>query len=171
MSDPTLKQLLADKGLSAAVQEPGVSHAMGLLLSQEYQLTESGELVLPDESKLTLKPLAELYAEAKPAAKDDEIMALCMAMEYAVAFFDHDHDHGLNDGDVIRVLEKLSLKPETSFEGVGGLLLAHLRLELSLGEYSRADVRQAVRKILRSAQRHSKGDPRGYLGFIHHLIH
>lgn len=171
MSDPELKQALQDKGFYQPVQERGVSQAVAFFSQQNVGVSELGDLALPDGSSLVLKPLSEVYSEAKSPAGEPEIMALCMAIEYAIAFFDHTHDHGLNDGDTIRVLEKLSMKPELPLSGFGGLVQAYLRLELSLGEYSRADLRQAVRKTLRSAERHTKGDPRGYLNFIHHVMH
>jgi hypothetical protein len=40
-----------------------------------------------------------------------------------------------------------------------------LRLTLSLNDYSRQEVRQAIRKIAKSVNRHKNGD-RGYLMFV-----
>lgn len=171
MSDQELIATLKEKGLTVPPQEAGVSYAMALMMEQNCGLSEEGDLEFPDESEVKLKSLNELYVETKGVSKDDEQMALSMAMEFAIAFYDHTHDHGLNDADTIRMLEKLSMKPENALEGVGGLVQSHLRLELSLGDYSRGDVRQAVRRIQRSAQRQSKEGPRGYLSYIHHLMH
>lgn len=170
MSDSDLKQLLSEKNLLVPSQQAGVSYAMALLMEKECGFVDNNQLSLPDGSTVALKSLTELYADAKPA-KDAEIDALSMVMEYAIAYYDHENDHSLRDGETIKMLEKLSMKPETALEGVGGLLQAHLRLELSLKDYSRADVRTAVRRIQRSAQRQSKGDERGYLNHIHHLMH
>ncbi|MFI5381762.1 MAG: hypothetical protein ACHRHE_20895 [Tepidisphaerales bacterium] len=46
-----------------------------------------------------------------------------------------------------------------------------LRMALSLNDYSRQDVKQAIRKILKSVDRHTKAaGQRGYLDFIHKYI-
>lgn len=170
MSDSDLKQTLLDKGLLKP-QEPGVSRAVAFLSGGDVGISEGSEISLPDNSTHALKEINEVYTEAKSAASDNEITSLCMAIEYAIAYYDHSNDHGLRDDVTIRMLEKLSMKPEMPLTGVGALVQAYLRLELSLEDYSRADVRQAVRKIQRSAQRHSKDGPRGYLDFIHHFMH
>ncbi len=170
MSDSDLKQTLSEKNLLVPSQQSGVSYAMALLMEKECGLADPNTLSLPDGSQVTLKGLTELYVEAKPA-KDSEIDALAMVMEYAIAHYDHHHDHGLRDAETIKMLDKLSMKPEVALDGVGAVVQAHLRLELSLKDYSRADVRTAVRRIQRSAQRNSKGNERGYLNHIHHLMH
>lgn len=170
MSDSDLKQQLLDKGLLQP-QAPGVSRAIAFLSGDDVGISEAGELALPGDERYALKAIGELYAEAKSPGGENEQMALTMAIEYAIAFFDHHNDHGLRDDETIRILEKLSMKPETALSGFGALIQAYLRLELSLDDYSRADLRQAVRRALRSAQRHSKGDPRGYLNHIHHVMH
>lgn len=171
MSDSELRQALSDKGLPPAEQQPGVSHAIALLSQDNLAVSEDGVIGLSDETDLELKPLSELYVEAKSPAGDKEQEALMMAIEYAIAFYDHAHEHGLRDDEAIRLLEKLSMKPEVALSGVGGFVQTYLRLELSLGDYSRADVRQALRRIQKTATRHSKGDPRGYLNHIHHFVH
>lgn len=171
MPDQILLNTLNEKNLIVPAQEEGVSSAMALMMEQNIGLSEDAELEFPDESTYQLQSLSELYIANKADAKEAEINALCMAVEFAIAFYDHEHDHGLTDDETIAMLEKLSFKPENPQIEVGGLAQSHLRLELSLTPYSRGDVRQAMRRILRSAQRQSKEGPRGYLNYIHHLMH
>ena len=94
-----------------------------------------------------------------------------MTLEYALAKEDHQSGHKLLDSEAIEILERLSMKPEPELQGLGAILQGWLRLELSLQDYSRAELRQALRRCLRSAQREHKKGPREYLGLIHHHIH
>lgn len=171
MSDSELKQTLLDKGMLAP-QEPGVSRAVAFITQDSIGVSEDGVIGLPDDTDIELKPLSELYVEAKSPASDSQQNALMMALEYAIASYDHAHDHGLRDDETIRMLEKLAMKPEVTLSGAGGFVQTYLRLELSLDDYSRGDVRQALRRSQKNAERQSKGGSgRDYLNHIHHVMH
>lgn len=143
--------------------------------SQTLQLFEAGAhlhgfaLHVPNQEHYTLKTVAELVDD-KVAAKDAAIDALCTTVEFAIASYDHEHGHSINDSDVAGELEKLAFKPESHLESpVGQQIEAWLRVELSLGGYSRSDVRTALRRLHRMAKKYGSG--RDYLNHIHHLVH
>ncbi|MBF2054920.1 MAG: hypothetical protein IGS03_15850 [Candidatus Sericytochromatia bacterium] len=172
MSDATLIAELSSRELLNPPQEIGMSHAMTFLTRRGIDLASADKLSLPDGSDLPLQPLNALYSEARQPDQEARLVAISMAVEFAIAFADHDSGHALQDPEVIALLDKLTMKPETLQPGLGERIQAHLRLELSLADYSRSDVRTALRRCLRSAQRYHKSEgPRGYLSFIHHLIH
>lgn len=115
-----------------------------------------------------LKALRDLYAPSTSKAKSaDEMLSILHAIESAIKRHYESHKE-LADAAVILALENLAVKPE--YEGVDEMTNAisnSLRLHLSMQSYSRDEVRQAVRKILASAQRHNKhSGRRGYLEFI-----
>ena len=115
-----------------------------------------------------LKALKDLYAPASGMAKSpDDMLSLLHAIEGALKRYYQEHRE-LTDAAVILTLENLAVKPE--YEGadeVAREVVSMLRLQLSTNNYSRDEVRQAIRKILASAQRHNKhSGRRGYLQFI-----
>jgi hypothetical protein len=65
-------------------------------------------------------------------------------------------------------LDKLAIKPETvSADPVIKRINRDLRMLLSMNDYSRHEVKMAVRKILASVKRHrAAAGTRGYLDFI-----
>ena len=77
-------------------------------------------------------------------------------------------DGRLNDGTVTLALNRLSMSPDEPTEDpLIRRIQFGLRMNLSLNNYSRQEVRQAIRKIGKSAERHSEGGRgRGYLNFI-----
>ncbi|HZL38166.1 MAG TPA: hypothetical protein VFC78_22815 [Tepidisphaeraceae bacterium] len=78
------------------------------------------------------------------------------------------HDPSLTDGEVSLVLEQLSMDPcAMGDDPLAGAIRLNLRMLLSLNDYSRQEVKMAIRKIAKSVQRHTRtGGPRGYLQFI-----
>lgn len=172
MSDTLLIEQLNTRQLLSPPREIGMSHAMTFLLQQGAELPASDQLQLKNGETLPLQPFNTLYTEVSQPDLEARLVALCMATEFAIAFADHASEHSLQDPEVIVCLEQLALKPEASLKGLGARIQGYLRLELSLADYSRSDLRNALRRCLRSAQRHHKSEgARGYLAFIHHLIH
>ncbi|MGV3525723.1 MAG: hypothetical protein ACO1RX_15985 [Candidatus Sericytochromatia bacterium] len=145
----------------------------------QWLLTQGGASVaahsvrLADGSEHELASLDQLYGNAVSGrSHDQQIAALCAAVEFALAFEDHHNGHALRDADVIAALEQLALKPEPARSGIAGLIQQQLQLELSLTGYDRNAVRQALRRCLREAERaHKHEGERGYLGLIHHVMH
>jgi hypothetical protein len=87
---------------------------------------------------------------------------------------DYDQNcRALTDADVSLALDRLGANPEGD---PGGDALARriqrdLRLLLSVNDYSRQDVRAAIRKITRSVARHTRlAGPSGYLTFIQQYV-
>jgi hypothetical protein len=138
----------------------------------EISTLEDGLVTLnSSRGKVThkLRPLHELYSNEEVNSLDeDRRLSLLYAIEGAIKRF-YEGEPELTDGAVIRALEKLTMKPEI-FDDDDALLKrirCELRLKLSANNYSRDEVRQALRKILGSAKRHNDREGRrGYLDFV-----
>lgn len=138
----------------------------------------TGLVRLPDGSDYTLKPLRELYAPGANTTSIDtgnsDHLALLLTFERTIVRHAH-ADPGLADGGILLSLEHFALNPEADPKGDG--LTAALQLELrkllSVTAYDRQMIRLAARRLVRSAQGHSKRGGRcGYLDFIHaHVPH
>ena len=122
--------------------------------------------------RVTLKPLSELFGTGNPGEdvdpQNDVFMPLFLPLESAIVRY-HKRHPSLVDSQVAVALDHLGLKPEA--EHVGDDLARHLQLELrlvlSLHNYSRQEVRTAIRTINRSVARHTAADGlRGYLDFV-----
>lgn len=127
---------------------------------------EEGEFVYK------LKELPELYAPEKELCgdidwEDEYYLSLLNTMESAIRCVD-DTTSNLTDTVVILALERLCMKPELkNTDLIIKEINLRLRYHLSLCDYTRNEVRRAIRKILESAKRHNKIDGiRGYLDFI-----
>jgi len=74
----------------------------------------------------------------------------------------------LTDSDVMIALDQISMKPEITLNNkVIKQINQELRVALSMDDYSRDEVRKAMRKILSSVKRHkAAAGIRGYLEFI-----
>lgn len=137
----------------------------------EFSTLEDGLITLSSANgKVTykLKPLNALYSNEKTdAADEDRRLSLMYAIEGAIKRF-YETAPELTDGAVIRVLEKLAMKPEIfDDDALLKRISYELRLKLSSSQYTRDEVRQALRKILGSAKRHNDREGRrGYLEFI-----
>ena len=142
--------------------------------ASEFSLSFSGDdnVVRIESEKgsviYALKALKDLYAPSTVRTKSaEEMLSLLHAVEGAIKRYYQSREE-LTDAAVILALENLAVKPE--YEGVDEVMRGisnSLRLQLSMQSYSRDEVRQAVRKILASAQRHNKhSGRRGYLEFI-----
>jgi hypothetical protein len=120
----------------------------------------------------TLKPLDQLYGAGTGRdsfdPEDEEFTALLMAIEAELSASGKD-DRQLTDGDALLALKALSMNPAADVGGdiLAARIQASLRLCLSLNNYSRQDVKMAIRKVTQSVQRHTRlAGRRGYLDFI-----
>ena len=117
-----------------------------------------------------LKPLGELYGAGPGGSvdpKNDAYMPLFLGIEEEIAKFDATQRR-LTDADAALALNALGMSPEApSPDPLVQRLQCALRLNLSLNEYSRSQLRQVIRRISRSVERHTEsGGGRGYLNFI-----
>ncbi len=115
-----------------------------------------------------LKPLNELYV-ATPSSPYDEAreLQLLAANESPIKRMSEDNEE-ITDSSVVFALEILSSKPEieTSDE-IAQTVSRELRLCLSMNDYTRDEVKRAIRKVLNSAKKHNRDSGRkGYLNFI-----
>ncbi|MDI6766887.1 MAG: hypothetical protein QME52_08705 [Bacteroidota bacterium] len=115
-----------------------------------------------------MKSLAELYApvDAKGIEKNED-NPLMYIIELAIKRV-YDNNPNLTEPKVILVLEQMAAKPEQpATDELTCEILNMLRIQLSLCDFSRGDVRRAINKIIRSVKRHYEIDGlRGYLDFI-----
>jgi len=153
---------LDDKSEESALSIWFHEHEDGLVRMK----SEKGELVYK------LKPLPELFSGGKSGMatiswKDGNSLNLLHAIESAIKNV-YLADPELTDSSVMLSLDKLSMKPETvSPDAVIRAINLQLRLALSTGDFSRDEVKAAVRKILASVKRHKAiAGIRGYLNFI-----
>jgi hypothetical protein len=116
-----------------------------------------------------LKPLKALYGVGlgpSVITSDEAYMPLLFSIEEEIVRFDEKCEP-LTDAAVALALKGLSMNPEQSLaDPLAKSIQISLRLSLSLNNYSRQEVRQAIRKIEKSVARHNDGS-RGYLEFIH----
>lgn len=138
---------------------------------------QSGELDIPNDvggqpaERYRLKPLAELYdrGQGKPVDPVDEgFTPLFLAIEEEFARSDGSAACR-EDSDVVIALDLLATAPEGDVRHnvLARRVQLSLRLMLSLSNYSRDEVRQAIRKIRKSVDRHHReGGRRGYLSFL-----
>ena len=127
--------------------------------------------------KYVVKPLNELYGKGPGGdavdPEDEEYMPLFLAIEGEIVRCDRASSRGMRDATVSVALSSLAMSPETTV-GLSHLAMQiqlSLRMSLSLNDYSRQDVKQAIRRVLRSVERHSKAaGQRGYLDFIRQYV-
>ena len=120
----------------------------------------------------TLKPLAALYGKGTGRdaldTLDPAFTPLLMSIEQV--FVDRFRvEPELTDAAVTVALDRLCLSPEASpgRDSVAIDVQFRLRLTLSLHDFSRSDVRHALRKVKQSVARHTRqSGVRGYLTFI-----
>lgn len=153
---------LDDKSEESALSIWFHEHEDGLVRMR----SEKGELVYK------LKPLPELFSVGKSGMptiswKDDKYLDLLHAIESAIKNV-YLADPELTDSSVMLSLDKLSMNPEAvSADAVIRAINQQLRLTLSTGNFSRDEVKAAVRKILASVKRHkATAGIQGYLDFI-----
>lgn len=122
----------------------------------------------------TLRPLAELFApdsaEVSISWTEDRCLPLLSAIESQLSR-EYRLNRFLTDAQVALSLKKLSMNPaaDCGDDEICSKVQLGLRLGLSLsrGGYSRQEVKLAIRKVLKSVERHTRlAGPQGYLNFI-----
>jgi hypothetical protein len=147
--------------------------------------TKGDEVRLGEGEKVTtyrLKAIPDLYGKGinHPTLdpEDQVYTPLLQGLEMEIRQIDDASRGRLTDAAVLLALSLLAMNPEASIPATGQAedvvalrLQTQLRLILSLNDYSRQDVKQAIRRITKSAEGHSKtGGPRGYLAFIRQYV-
>lgn len=119
-----------------------------------------------------LKPLKDLYGPGVNAptldATSEDYRPLLMEIERSITVCDTQRVR-LTDSAVASTLNRMGINPEVDpgKDELGRVLQLNMRVLLSLNNYSRQDLIQAIRKINKSVARHTRADgPRGYLDFI-----
>ncbi len=119
-----------------------------------------------------LKPMNQLFGTGfgvdSIAFQDERFHPILMTIEEAIVLYDQSTG-GLTDGKVALTLRTLAMNPEADVaaDALAQQINCALRLFLSLNDYSRQEVKLAIRKVLQSVQRHNKdAGVRGYLSFI-----
>jgi len=120
----------------------------------------------------TIKPLAELYGKGtgleNADTSDPRMLALLMPIEESFVNA-YAENPSLTDGAVLGALDRLCMSPEgpTGHDVLAAKVQLMLGITLSVNDFSRQDVRHALRKVKQSVVRHNKlGGTRGYLNFI-----
>ena len=143
--------------------------------SLSYSDQEEG-LVLVEASKgsfeYRLKPLQELFsptsAGGKPLTTDDSrYLSLLHAIESSIKRLSFENPK-FTDASVMFALDALAIRPDAlTSDSVVKRINRDLRVLLSMSDYSRDEVKMAIRKILASVKRHrAAAGARGYLDFI-----
>ena len=158
--------------LKPSAEQPGKKSDSGTIkilddLTGEIEITNTSGAF-----RHTLKPLAELYGQGHGVSSVDpsdlRFMPLLMSIEQKIVDYYKVHPE-LTDGHVSLTLDRMSLNPAVEFEPgeLGRHIQINLRLTLSSHDYSKREVMQAVRKIAKSVDRHSRvAGITGYLDFI-----
>jgi len=167
--DPELVELmgpLSDQS-TGGYEETGISMEILDPVAGDIEIRTAS-----DTKRYRLKPLGDLFGEGVNARtldpEDKRYMPLLMGIEESILRV-YERDSRLTDGRVSLALSDLAmhLESQPGPEPLRQWLRADLRLLLSLNDYSRRDVRGALRKIRKSVRRHTRADgPRGYLDFI-----
>lgn len=120
----------------------------------------------------TLKSLGELFGGGTPSEHVDPqklaFLPLFLAIEEAIVT-SYRVNTNMADADAAIALDLLNTDPagDVCHNPLAHDVQLRLRLLLSIENYSRQEVRQAIRKILKSIHRHtSQGGRWGYLEFI-----
>jgi hypothetical protein len=120
----------------------------------------------------TLKPLKELYGDGTGFApvdpEDDIFMPLFLAIEDAIARYYQLEKPDLTDGSVGLVLDQMGMDPESNpTDPLAVRIRVALRMCLSINNYSRQEVKAALKKVYKSVDRHTRAaGRRGYLDFV-----
>lgn len=156
---------------------------VALFGSRDYQYRISDifagvvELRLADGLRqYRLKPLEELYGPGHGFPGVDPLNQQYQPLLYAIesTILEHyDENPDLNDPVVALTLDRMATHP--SCNPAGDMLCQRvqtaLRCELSLNNYSQQEVKQALRVVLRSVNRHSRiGGVTGYLEFMDRMM-
>ena len=129
-----------------------------LLIEFRNDATGEIDIIRGDQRTPYTLNRTELYGSGNVATVDPQnstFMPLFLAIESEIANFDA-RRRRLTDAEVTLALDGLSMNPEaSSADPLIQRLQCRLRIVLSLNNYSRQEVRQAIRKIGRSVVRHT----------------
>jgi hypothetical protein len=141
---------------------------------------QTGEIIIvkgSEHAKHPLRPLSELYGVGLNREalnpQDEAYRPLLQGIESEIVSHDNDCDEDgeeLTDNLVLVELKTLANDLERTFgpdHAIAHRVQTALRIVLSLHDYSRRDVRQALRCVCKSIELHTRqGGLRGYLDFI-----
>jgi hypothetical protein len=119
-----------------------------------------------------LRPLSELYAKDRGEVniKDDEYLPLLYCIE-SVIVAKYKDNRTMTDSRALLTIKQLGMDPERPGDSLAEAINMSLRMCLSFHDYSRQEVRQALRQVAKSIERHTAIDGvRGYLDFIEEFI-
>ena len=137
--------------------------------------TATGEIVVRqagEERRYALKSLSDLYGPGHNVdtvdPEDQRFMPLFLTIEEAIVRHCEQDNPGLTDGTVALVLDQLGMGPgSTTPDPLAKRIQVQLRLCLSMNDYSRQEVKAALKEVAKSVDRHTcASGPRGYLNFI-----
>ena len=115
-----------------------------------------------------LKPLQELYGK-EGGKSGGANMSLLFAIEQELVNLDRNAEE-LTDAEIAKALSDMSMSPEVASEDlIIQSIQCRLRLLISIDDFSRQEIRQAIRKVAKSVARHENGK-RGYIDFIVNMI-
>jgi hypothetical protein len=119
-----------------------------------------------------LKPMDQLFGAGLGAnsidTQDDRFHPLLMTIERAIVLY-YEQNPALTDGQVSLALRSMGMNPAADVSGdwLARSIALDLRIFLSVNDWSKQEVKLAVRKVLQSVERHTKlAGVRGYLSFI-----
>ena len=151
-----------------------------MLAGDRTEVVIDGEEILLEAPggarRYPLKPLDQLYGAGAGAGsvdpKDARFTPLMLAIEEEILLCDEAVSRSLTDGAVLLALGQLAANLGSApSDPIARRVQVALRLTLSLNDYSRQEVRQGLRHVIRSVERHSKlAGPRGYLNFLGDLL-
>jgi hypothetical protein len=172
------KQLLDLLGPGHDTMQPGETRSVTKRI--RFPGNDSPEIVVGGHEEgfhsYTLKTLPELYGPGTGASsidpRDERFLPLLMTIEEEIWRHAETVDPALTDGQVLLAVKDLAMNPEAEpYEPLARRIALALRLNLSLNDYSRQDVRGALRQVSKSVERHTKAEGRrGYLQFIHQFF-
>ena len=126
--------------------------------------------------RYVLKPMSQLFGKGTGAdsidPRDEKYLPLLLPIEQEILEYWVENP-SLSDGQVSLVLEQLGMNPEGPAinDPLKERIQLRLRIALSVHDFSRKDVKLAIRKIGKSVQFHTReAGPRGYLNFIRQYL-
>ncbi len=117
-----------------------------------------------------LKPLEQLFGKGHGSdsinIQDERFHPLLMTIEHAIVKY-YEENPALSDGQVSLTLRGLGMNLEKPGDGLANRIILDLRVFLGVHDWSKQEVKLAIRKVLQSVERHTKlAGVRGYLSFI-----
>lgn len=166
-----------DDQLAQLLKPSGPADEAANLIRFPSPKTPEIEVNTPDGPRTyTLKPLRELYGSGTGLSsvdpRDETFQPLLMAIEEAIVRYTEDTEPSLTDGAALLALKPLGLDPDSEpSDPLARRISLALRLNLSVNNYSRQDVKGCIRQVAKSVERHTRVEgPRGYVTFIRGIL-